>query len=96
MLMHRAGVCLLYRRAGVFIVCECMFKRAANAPGRAVAMVTSQLVILFFFFGPQFPFEQPAHSRAADWEIWPSERACSASVCRPMFCASLMDVERAV
>lgn len=73
-----------------------MFYQAANAPGRAVTMVTSQLVILFFFFGPQFPFEQPAHGRAADWEIWMSERAGSSSVCRPMFCVSLMDVERAV
>lgn len=57
-------------------------------------MVTSQLVILFF--GLRFPFEQPAHSRPADWEIWLTEHACGVSVCRPMFCVSLMDIRTAV
>lgn len=39
-------------------------------------MVTSQPV----FFGPHFPFEQPAHDRPADWEIWLTENACMSCV----------------
>lgn len=56
-------------------------------------MVTSQLVILFF--GLRFPFEQPAHGRPADWEIWLTEHARTGgvSVCRPMFCVSCVIFE---
>lgn len=54
-------------------------QQTAHAPGQAVTMVTSQPV----FFGPHFPFEQPANDRAADWEIWltQSAREQCASVC---------------
>lgn len=33
------------------------------------------LTASIFFFGPHFPFEQPANDRPADWEIWLPERA---------------------
>ncbi len=108
MLMNGAGVCETIKgRKGRHIqlklrcVCACMCVcvcESLNKPAHNLADSPRPWAGCYhgnlsqYFFGPHFPFEQPANDRPADWEIWLTESACTS--CESA-CACLSEYVRA-